>query len=78
MTMQLLVTYVTVGYTFIVIIFEKKTYRQLQKDASPWYCKPCLKKEIPFANLGNSEFEAFTSGLSILPKKKLCEPTMFE
>ena len=56
----------------------KQTYRQLQKDPSPWYCKPCLKKEILFSNLNDSEFEVFTSGLSILPKKRLHEPTIFE
>ena len=48
----------------------KQTYRQLQKDPSPWYCKRCLKEEILFSNLNDSEFEVFTSGLSILPKKK--------
>ena len=56
----------------------KQTYRQLQKDPSAWYCKSCLKKEIPFSNLNDSEFEAFTSGLSILPKKRLHKPTIFE
>ena len=56
----------------------KQTYRQLQKDPTPWYCKSCLKKEIPFSNLNNSEFEAFISGLSTLPKKKLHKPTIFE
>ena len=56
----------------------KQTYRQLQKYPSPWYCKSCLKKEIPFSNLNDSEFEAFTSGLSILPKKRLHEQTIFE
>ena len=25
----------------------KQTYRQPQKDPSPWCCKSCLKKEIP-------------------------------
>ena len=45
----------------------KQTYRQLQKDPRPWYDKSCLKKEISFSNLNDSEFEAFTSGLNILP-----------
>ena len=57
----------------------KQTYRQLQKDPSPLYCKSCPKKEIPFSNLNDSAFEAaFTSCLSILPKKKLHEPAIFE
>ena len=59
--------HVTDGYT-----------QTLQEDPSPQYCKSCLKKEIPFSNLNNTEFEAFTSGLGILPKKKLHEPTIFE
>ena len=37
-----------------------------------------LEKEIHFSNLNDSEFEAFTSGLSIIPKKRLHEPTIFE
>ena len=53
----------------------KQTYKQLQKYPSPWYCKSCLEKEIPFSNLNDS---AFTSVLSIIPKKRLHEPTIFE
>ena len=57
----------------------KQTYRHLQKDPSPLYYKSCPKKEIPFSNLNDSAFEAaFPSGLSILPKKKLHEPAIFE
>ena len=67
-----------VEYIFIVIIFASKPIEKLRKAPSLWYCKSCLKKEIPLSNLNDYNFQAFTSGLSILPKKKLDELAIFE
>ena len=37
-----------------------------------------MKKEIPFSDLNDTEFAAFTSRISILPKKKIDEPIVFD
>ena len=76
--MQFAVTHVTVGYTFIVIIFANKLIDNCKRTQVLGTVNLVRKRKSLFFNLNNSEFEAFTSGLSILPKKRLHEPAIFE
>ena len=32
---------------------NKRTYRQLQKDKSPWFCIDCIKDQLPFQSQVN-------------------------
>ena len=32
---------------------NKRTYRQLQKDKSPWFCINCIKDQLPFQSQVN-------------------------
>ena len=69
-------TYVTVGYTFTAIIFTHKPIDNCKRAQALGTVELVWKRKYLFRT--NSEFEAFTSGLSILPKKRLHEPKIFE
>ena len=57
----------------------KNTYQKLKKDNNPWFCKLCLRMEVPFSSLNNTEFSRLLNGKSILPKKELkATPIIFE
>ena len=48
----------------------KKTW-DLIKDPTPWFCKSCIQKEIPFSNINDTEYTHLTKDLksdSHLPK----------
>ena len=51
---------------------QSKVYiRKLKRDNDPWFCKYCIKMEIPFSCLLN--------GKSIIHKKELkTTPTIFD
>ena len=51
----------------------KKTYRNLKNDPSPWFCKLCIRTEIPFSQLNNTEFARLTKNCIILHKKQIVE-----
>ena len=55
----------------------KKTYRGLKKDPTPWFCKSCMQKEIPFSNINNTEYIHLTKDLKVEPKK-ITQETIFE
>ena len=76
--MQFAIKYVTVGYKIILVIFENKLTDKYKITKVYGAVSLVWKKKIPFSNLKNSEFEAFTSRLSILLKKRPHELTIFE
>ena len=76
--MQFAIKYVTVGYKIILVIFENKLTDKYKITKVYGAVSLVWKKKIPFSNLKNSEFEAFTSRLSILLKKRPHELTTFE
>ena len=47
----------------------KKTYNNLKKDPTPWFCKCCMQKEIPFSNINDTEYNRLTMDLKVKPKK---------
>ena len=51
----------------------KKTYRCLKKDPTPWYCKLCIRSELPFSTLNNTEFARLTKNKTIIHKKQIQE-----
>ena len=55
----------------------KKTHRGLKKDPTPWFCKSCMQKEIPFSNINDTEYIHLTKDLKVKPKK-LTKETIFE
>ena len=55
----------------------KKTYRGLKKDPTPWFCKYCMQKEIPFSNINDSKYIHLTKDLKVKPKK-ITKETIFE
>ena len=32
-----------------------KTYKKLQNDTDPWFCKCCIKSQIPFSSVNNAQ-----------------------
>ena len=42
------------------------TYKNLQKDKSPWQCICCLQKELPYCLIGNDVLNSFMHGNRIL------------
>ena len=52
---------------------SKKKYRYLKKDPRPWYCKLCIRKELPFSKLNNIEFDCLTKNRTIINKKQIQE-----
>ena len=52
----------------------KKTYIDLKKDPTPWFCESCMQKEIPFSN---TEYIHLTKDLKVKPKK-ITKETIFE
>ena len=55
----------------------KKTYRGLKKDPTPWFCKSCMQKEIPFSNINDTEYTHLINHLKVKPKK-ITQETIFE
>ena len=55
----------------------KKTYNNLKKDPTPWFCKCCMQKEIPFSNINDTEYNRLTKDLKVKPKK-ISKETVFE
>ena len=51
----------------------KKTYKCLKKDRTPWYCKLCIRSELPFSTLNNTEFARLTKNKTIIHKKQIQE-----
>ena len=41
---------------------DKKTYINLQRSNSSWFCINCIKKIIPFSNLSDDELKKITEG----------------
>ena len=60
----------TDGWIFIAITFAKKTCRDLQKYQTTWFCKSCIRKEIPFSSLNDRELALLSNGMSFLPNRK--------
>ena len=56
----------------------KKTYRTLKKDPTPWFCKLCLRAEVPFSELNNTEFARLIKDRTIIHKKQIEESTLLE
>ena len=48
----------------------KITYRDLKKYQTPWFCKSCLRKGIPYFSLNDTELAYLSQGMSALPKRK--------
>ena len=42
------------------------TYKELQKDKSPWYFICCLQEELPYCSIGNDVLSTFMHGSWIL------------
>ena len=55
----------------------KKTYRGLKKNPTPWFCKSCMQKEIPFSNINDTEYTHLINHLKVKPKK-ITQETIFE
>ena len=55
----------------------KKTCRGLKKDPTPWFCKSCMQKEIPFSNINDTEYIHLAKDLKVKPKK-ITKETIFE
>ena len=51
----------------------KKTYRSLKIDPTPWHCKLCIRAELPFSILNNTEFAGLTKYRTIIHKKQIQE-----
>ena len=51
----------------------KNTYRSLKKDPTPWYCKLCIRAELLFSKLNNTEFASLTKNRTIIHKKRTKE-----
>ena len=46
---------------------EKK--QRSQKRPTPWFCKSCMQKEIPFSNINDTEYTHLTKDSKVKPKK---------
>ena len=53
----------------------KERHRDLKKDQTPWSCKSCIRKEIPFSSLNDTELTHLSKRMSVLPKRKDKLPT---
>ena len=51
----------------------KKTCRCLKKAPTPSYCKLCIRSELPFSTLNNTEFDRLTKNKAIIHKKQIQE-----
>ena len=47
----------------------KITYRDLRKYQTPWFCKSCIRKGIPYFSLSDTELAYLSQGMSVLPKE---------
>ena len=47
----------------------KKTYNNLKKDPTPWFCKCFIQKEIPFLNINDTKYNLLTKDLKSSLKK---------
>ena len=48
----------------------KERHRDLKKDQTPWSCKSCIRKEIPFSSLNDTELAHPSKGISVPPNRK--------
>ena len=69
----------TVGINYNVVCYDICDrwvhIRDFKKDQTPWFCKSCIWKEIPFSSLNDTEFAHLSKGISVLPKIKEKLPT---
>ena len=54
-----------------------KTYNNLKKDPTPWFCKYCMQKEFLFSNINDTEYSRLTKDLKVKPKN-ISKETIFE
>ena len=47
----------------------KENIKGLKEDPTPWFCKPCMQKEIHFSNINDTEYTHLTKDLKDKPKK---------
>ena len=48
------------------------TYRNLQKDKSPWYCMCCFRKELPYGSINDTKLRDLLHGEAIVsPNPKI-------
>lgn len=63
-----------VGMNYNVVCYDMSDrwvhIRDFKKDQTPWFCKSCIRKEIPFSSLNDAEFAHLVKGMSVLPKIK--------
>ena len=54
-----------------ILKLSAKTYQKLKKDKTHWFCKLCLRMEVLFSSLNNTEFSKLLNGKGIIPRKEL-------
>ena len=50
---------------------DRKTYSKLQESNKNWFCKTCIKKEIPFASQSDNELKTELVGILHILKVKI-------
>ena len=68
--------YVTDGYIFAVTTFVRK-HTEVSRKIQLQICKSCMRKEILFSNINNTEYTHLTNDLKFKPKK-IVKETIFE
>ena len=51
----------------------KYCHKKLQKDKSPWYCRQCIRKVIPFSNMTNMQLKRLIKEKYLLSQKLISE-----